>query len=92
MYKRQLPTAGGFETEPNNQRTMQLWTAADMAATVSEAHQIKAWQEFCADQAAASAYKVTRADSDLKARQYFSDFQYFVWNLAQLEKAAALAA
>lgn len=87
-----LPTAGGFETEPNNQRTMQLWTAADMAATVSEAHQIKAWQEFCADQAAASAYKVTRADSDLKARQYFSDFQYFVWNLAQLEKAAALAA
>lgn len=87
-----LPTAGGFETEPNNQRTMQLWTAADMAATVSEAHQIKAWQEFCADQAAASAYKVTRADSDLKARQYFSDFRYFVWNLAQLEKAAALAA
>lgn len=87
-----LPTAGGFEVEPNNERTMALWTAVDMAATVGESHLIKAWQDFCTDQATASAYKVTRADSDLTARQYYSDYAYFVWNLAQLEKAMEAAA
>lgn len=87
-----LPTAGGFEVEPNNERTLALWTAVDMAATVGESHLIKAWQDFCTDQATASAYKVTRADSDLTARQYYSDYAYFVWNLAQLEKALEAAA
>lgn len=87
-----LPTAGGFEAEPNNDRAMALWTAVDMAATVGESHLIKAWQDFCTDQATASAYKVTRADSDLIARQYYSDYAYFVWNLAQLEKALEAAA
>lgn len=87
-----LPTAGGFEAEPNNDRAMALWTAVDMAATVGESHLIKAWQDFCTDQATASAYKVTRADSDLTARQYYSDYAYFVWNLAQLEKALEAAA
>lgn len=87
-----LPSAADFEVEPNNDRTLKLWTQADMAAAVDDNHQIKAWQAFCTDQATASAYKVTRADSDLKARQYFSDYAYFVWNLAQLEKAMEVAA
>lgn len=87
-----LPSAADFEVEPNNDRTLKLWTQADMAAAVDDNHQIKAWQAFCTDQATASAYKVTRAESDLKARQYFSDYAYFVWNLAQLEKAMEVAA
>ncbi|SHS67675.1 Uncharacterised protein [Mycobacteroides abscessus subsp. abscessus] len=86
-----LPSAADFEVEPNNDRTVKLWTQADMAAAVDDTHQIKAWQAFCTDQATASAYKVTRAGSDLKARQYFSDYAYFVWNLGQLEKAAEVA-
>lgn len=84
-----LPTAGGFELAPDAARRGLLWADVLTAATIDQVHQLQAWKAFCADQAAVSAYRVTRAEDDLKAREFFSDYSYFLWNLEQLEAASS---
>ncbi|WP_134081089.1 hypothetical protein [Mycobacteroides salmoniphilum] len=84
-----MPAAGTVEVEPDNARTTALWTDAVLAADVDDIHQLKTWQAFCAEQAAVSAYKVTRAENEDTAHEYFEDYQYFSWNVRQVEAAFA---
>jgi hypothetical protein len=90
-----LPKAvAGLEVEPDEERRRSLWGQAVIARDVEDggAHQIHTWQEFCADQAAASAYRLRRAgDDETKIREQAADYAYYAWNLDQLAQAAAVS-
>lgn len=99
-----LPEGGSSAVfaKPDPQRSEQLWNAV-VYASIAQAgapsaggqrvppdQHIDAWQAFCEDQLAVSAYRLRTAKSDDRAARHYADYVYWRWNLDQLHQDASV--
>lgn len=84
-----LPSAmGDDDAAPDPAVAAGLWLSVTTSMDVSTDAHLEAWAAFCANQLAASAYYLRRADTVKLARQLYADYAYWRWNLEQLAQDA----